>query len=127
MISEKYLLTIDEVAEYFNVSTDYINELIKTPELSRTVNKVDGKMLIARNPMEEYFCKDEGEGVKIPLSEKFLLTINEAVEYFNIGETTLRSIIKQPKASQCVNIIGNSKKMIQRQAFEAYIAKNYYL
>ena len=41
------------------------------------------------------------------MSEKYLLTIDEAAEYFNIGKNKLRDMIKEP----CCNfVLFNGKK-----------------
>lgn len=45
----------------------------------------------------------------IIMSEKYLLTIDEAAEYFNIGKNKLRDMIKEP----CCNfVLFNGKKAL---------------
>ncbi len=59
------------------------------------------------------------------MSEKYLLTINEAAEYFNIGKNKLREMIKDP----CCNfVLFNGKKiLIKKNKLEAYLDNIVYL
>lgn len=57
---------------------------------------------------------------EIPLWVKFTLTIDEAVEYFHIGENKLRDIVNDYPDSGFVLRIGN-KTLIKRQKFEQFI------
>ena len=52
------------------------------------------------------------------MSEKYLLTIDEAAEYFNIGKNKLRDMIKEP----CCNfVLFNGKKaLIKKNRLESY-------
>ena len=51
------------------------------------------------------------------MSEKYLLTIDEAAEYFNIGKNKLRDMIKEP----CCNfVLFNGKKaLIKKNRLES--------
>ena len=59
------------------------------------------------------------------MSEKYLLTIDEAAEYFNIGKNKLREMIKEP----CCNfVLFNGKKaLIKRNRLELYLDNIVYL
>jgi excisionase family DNA binding protein len=61
----------------------------------------------------------------IHLSEKFNLTITEAVRYFGIGENTLRKMIKE-NGCDYVLYVGN-KTLIKRKKFEKYLEKIKYI
>lgn len=52
----------------------------------------------------------------IPIHKKMNLTIKEAVEYSNIGETKLRELLKDPTCP-FVMFVGN-KALIKRKEFE---------
>lgn len=39
------------------------------------------------------------------MSEKYLLTIDEAAEYFNIGKNKLRDMIKEPCCNLCFSMV----------------------
>ena len=61
----------------------------------------------------------------IIMSEKYLLTIDEAAEYFNIGKNKLRDMIKEP----CCNfVLFNGKKaLIKKNRLESYLDETVYL
>lgn len=54
----------------------------------------------------------------IPISEKYLLSISEAVAYFNIGEKRLRRLAEDDNRFAIMN--GN-RYLIIRKRFEEYI------
>ena len=59
---------------------------------------------------------------KIRLCEKYLLSINEATEYFGIGEKKLRYLIDNHINDDNSFIIRNGNKyLISRKRFEQYI------
>lgn len=57
---------------------------------------------------------------RIPISEKFLLTITEASEYFNIGQNKIRWIIKEYDNKDLTFSVGN-KQLIKKKHFEEFI------
>lgn len=64
------------------------------------------------------------EQKKVPLWQKYTLTIAEASEYFNIGEKKLRQLIQENNTADF--ILNNGKKqLIKRMKFEAYIDEVY--
>ena len=52
--------------------------------------------------------------------DKFLLTVNEASKYFNIGEGKLRSILADHRDSRLYILSGN-RALINRKAFEKFL------
>lgn len=56
----------------------------------------------------------------VKICEKYCLNINEAVEYFGIGEKKLRQILNKNKEADFILYNGN-KQLIKRKKFEAYI------
>lgn len=57
------------------------------------------------------------ENNKIPIWEKYALTVFEAAEYFNIGEKKLREIIRSnPRADYLV--WNGNKALLKRELFE---------
>lgn len=54
---------------------------------------------------------------KVPIWEKYTLTIAEAADYFNIGETKLRRIISENQNAEYI-LMNNTKTLIKRRAFE---------
>lgn len=57
---------------------------------------------------------------KIPIWEKYALTILEASEYFSIGEKKLREMIKENPRADYIVWNGN-KALLKRQLFEREI------
>ena len=57
---------------------------------------------------------------QVPIWEKYTLTIEEAAQYFQIGENKLRSLIAQNPDDDFILENGN-RKQIKRRLFERYI------
>ncbi|MCM1118081.1 MAG: excisionase family DNA-binding protein [bacterium] len=60
--------------------------------------------------------------VKVPVWEKYTLTITEAAEYFHIGDDKLRRIIKDNMDANYILTNGN-RVQIKRKLFEEFIDK----
>lgn len=56
---------------------------------------------------------------KVPVSEKYMLTINEASQYFSIGVKNMRRMAEENKGSFVI-FMGN-RYLIIRTKFEEYI------
>ena len=64
------------------------------------------------------------EQQKVPLWQKYNLTLAEASEYFNIGEKKLRQLVHENSTADF--ILNNGVKiLIKRMKFEAYIDEVY--
>lgn len=61
----------------------------------------------------------------IPVKDKINLTIQEASEYSNIGETTIRNLLHM-KGCPFLLKVGN-KHLIKRKEFEKYLETIHYL
>lgn len=59
---------------------------------------------------------------KVPIWEKYALTIAEAAIYFRIGENKLRQIVAENLEAEYVINVGN-RKLIKRKLFEEYLNK----
>ena len=57
---------------------------------------------------------------KVPLQEKYILTIQEAAEYFHIGEKKLRKLVEERADADFIIMNGN-RAMIKRKLFEKYL------
>ena len=57
---------------------------------------------------------------QIPVWEKYTLSIEEAAEYFRIGENKIRNIINKDKFAEFILWNGN-RAQIKRKLFEKYI------
>lgn len=58
--------------------------------------------------------------LNIPIWQKFALTINEAVEYFGIGEKKLRKLLEEYFDSGFV-LQNGTKSLIKRAKFEEFL------
>ncbi len=57
---------------------------------------------------------------KVPVWEKYALTINEAAEYFHIGENKLRNVVDSNLDANYLLFNGN-RILIKRKLFEQYL------
>ena len=59
---------------------------------------------------------------KIPIWEKYMLTVDEAVQYFGIGEKKIRKLISEHLNSECCFTVQvGCKSLINRKKFEAFL------
>lgn len=61
----------------------------------------------------------------ISIKDKFNLTIKEATEYSNIGETTIRKLLKE-RGCPFLLRVGN-KQLVKRKEFEKYMESKHYI
>lgn len=59
---------------------------------------------------------------KIPVWERYTLSVEEAAAYFRIGENKLRRIISEDKEADFIIWNGN-RPQIKRKKFESFIDK----
>lgn len=62
---------------------------------------------------------------EVLIKDKVNLTIHEAAAYSNIGECTIRGLLKE-KGCPFLLKVGN-KQLIKRKAFEVYLEKIHFL
>lgn len=58
---------------------------------------------------------------KVPLWEKYVLTREEAMEYFAIGEKKLRKLIQEHQDDKSFVLNNGNKALIVRKKFEEFI------
>lgn len=58
----------------------------------------------------------------VPISEKFLLTIKEAAQYFQIGEKKLRMFSDHAEDHDFI-LMNGTKTLIKRKKFEEFLNK----
>ena len=69
--------------------------------------------------MQEIYKTPGSRKVEIPVSEKYMLTINEAAAYFSIGIKKLRRMAEDNEGKFAVAM--GSRYLIVRGKFEEYI------
>ena len=58
----------------------------------------------------------------VPILEKYMLTVDEAVQYFGIGEKKIRTLIAENiNTDYCFTVQIGSKSLINRKKFENFI------
>ena len=86
-------------------------------------------MFFKKQPHRLLFFMLGGENIQqekmtlVPLSEKYGLTIDEAAEYFGIGQKKLRELSSDERCPFVLWI--GSKRLIKRHEFEQYLNKRY--
>lgn len=66
-----------------------------------------------------------GNKNKVEIKDKINLTIAEASEYSNIGETTIRNLLKHKKCPFLLKV--GKKQLIKRKEFEKYLQEIHYI
>ena len=57
------------------------------------------------------------KGKMVPIWEKYMLTVDEAVQYFGIGEKKIRMLI----SDYCFTVQVGNKSLINRHKFEEFL------
>lgn len=61
-------------------------------------------------------------GKSVPIWEKYLLTVDEAVQYFGIGEKKIRTLIAENLGTDyCFTVQIGNKSLINRHKFEDFL------
>lgn len=62
------------------------------------------------------------KGKMVPIWEKYMLTVDEAVQYFGIGEKKIRMLISENADSDfCFTVQVGNKSLINRHKFEEFL------
>ena len=74
------------------------------------------------------FCKrlnnieERVKGKMVPIWEKYMLTVDEAVQYFGIGEKKIRMLISEnTDTDYCFTVQVGNKALINRHKFEEFL------
>lgn len=59
----------------------------------------------------------------IPVWQRYLLNINEAVQYYHIGENKMRSLINMNPEADYLLYVGN-KALIKKREFERFLSES---
>ncbi len=74
--------------------------------------------------MSRHFC-GETTGCFVPVENKYLLTVEEAAEYTNIGTKKIREMMRDPRCDFMIRV--GSKHLIRRMGFEDFLDKRSFL
>lgn len=65
---------------------------------------------------------EEKHNALVPIWKKYMLTVDEAVQYFGIGEKKIRTLIAEYLDTDlCFTIQIGNKSLINRQKFEEFL------
>lgn len=56
----------------------------------------------------------------IPIAQRFAITVNQAAQYFGIGENKLRKIINSNKEADYI-LWNGARPLIKRECFERFL------
>lgn len=59
--------------------------------------------------------------IEVPISDKIMLTVDEAAAYSNIGQNRIRDMLKNKDCDFAFNV--GTKTLIKRTAFEKYLLR----
>lgn len=122
---DKPLLTFEQTEEYFNLSSEELNDILSTARGSSAVVKIsEFKTLINKERFLE--CVNP-PALKEETKKTPLLTIEEAAEYFSIGANRLREFMKSPRSKEVRFVISDGKVMVKKDKMQKYIEDNRYL
>lgn len=64
----------------------------------------------------------KAHGLFVPIWEKYMLTVDEAVQYFGIGEKKIRMLIAEHSDTDlCFTVQIGNKSLINRKKFEDFL------
>ena len=63
----------------------------------------------------------EKREIYVPIWEKYMLTIDEAAKYFNIGDKKLREIAKDNIDNPKLIMMNGTKQLIKRKNFALFL------
>lgn len=124
-VHEKYVLTIREAAEYFNIGLKRMRQLAE--ENTDSFGLWSGnRFLIIRSRFEEYLlgCLTE-KGVrrdlrKPKMEEKDLFTAEEAIEYYGLSRRKFIQLLNSDERLPFVALY-RTRKLIIRSEYERYM------
>lgn len=110
-------LSIKEAAYYNDIDEKILAEIVAENPNLEFIIYLNKTPFINQAKFEEWCGKDKQD---IPWWTKYMLTIEESSKYYNIGITTLRTLIRNnPELDFIVNI--GRRTLINRKKFEKWL------
>ena len=102
-----------------------MNQIILNMENSITPKAIPVIVPMAYQAMlnlQEKINQAKVKGKMVPIWEKYMLTVDEAVQYFGIGEKKIRLLISENVDSDyCFTVQVGNKSLINRHKFEEFL------
>ena len=77
-----------------------------------------------RELMTEDNSYKKKHGLSVPIWKKYMLTVEEATQYFGIGEKKIRNLIAENNGTDlCFTVQIGNKSLINRHKFEEFLNK----
>ena len=110
-----------------------LSEVVEDERKKEPIKMEDDKFITATGAVQKIVAthdngvvrnkKVDDRSFKIPVWEKYALTIKEAAEYYNIAETRLRDFVMSNRTKQFVLKAGG-RLLVKRKIFEAFLDQN---
>ena len=110
-----------------------LSEVVEDERKKELIKTEDDKLITATGAVQKIVAthdngvvrnkKVDDRSFKIPVWEKYALTIKEAAEYYNIAETRLRDFVMSNRTKQFVLKAGG-RLLVKRRIFEAFLDQN---
>lgn len=83
---------------------------------------ISGKFILQRKGMTAAMNEKSGKNQNVPIWQKYMLTVDEATQYFGIGEKKIRNLISENMDSDfCFTVQIGNKSLINRKKFENFL------
>ena len=112
----KYCLSIEEAATYYNIDLVYLKQLIEENPHAGFINRQGSHRKIIKEKFERWYYKKQG---MLPWWEKYSLSIKETAIYYNIGENKLRYLLNNNPDLPFIVHVGQ-RITINRKKFEEW-------
>ncbi len=98
-----------------------LNEVAYKPSaIPVVIPLVYDALFMLNSKLNEESMRKKKQESGVPLWQKYLLTVEEAAEYFGIGQKRIRRIISYDPTAEFLLTVGN-RTQIKRVQFEKYI------
>ena len=83
---------------------------------------ISGKFNIKRKGMITTMNEKSEKNQNVPIWQKYMLTVDEATQYFGIGEKKIRNLISENVDTDfCFTVQIGNKSLINRRKFEDFL------
>ena len=117
---KKYKLTYDETRIIIMSLLELRNQLIEEGQYTDAVDDIIAKLAAQACSKENTTMNDDSMKTEVPIWEKYMLTIDEACKYFNIGEKKMRRLAFEHRDNPKLILLNGSKWLIKREGFKKF-------
>ena len=116
---------LDAIDKGASILTFFLLKVVLPPESTFKCFSLVPLFMALTSRVGGVFMETKFENLsKVPLWERFLLTVKEASDYFNIGENKMYRIVNEYIDSEYKFVVQNGNRvMINRKKFEDFLNK----